>query len=281
VPAEIGGGNSTLPLVVGALAGLPVVDADGMGRAFPEMQMTTFYMGGAPASPAALSDYRHSTVLFDGLPDAPALERLARAVTVAMGGSAVIANAPMSGAEMRRLVIPNTLSFARRLGAAVRAARSAHADPVAAACATAGGAQLFHGKVADVQRRLVAGFARGELLLDGLGACRGRGLRIAFQNENLIAWEHDEVVVTVPDLICLVDELTAEPVTTEVVRYGLRVAVLGIPAPSPLRTEQALTVVGPQAFGYDVAYQPLPGRYGGAETGGVMGDWAQAATLPQ
>ena len=67
----------------------------------------------------------------------------------------------------------------------------------------------------------------------------------------------------VPDLICLVDQVTAEPVTTEVVRYGLRVAVLGIPAPAMLRTPAALAVVGPAAFGYhDVMYEPLPGVYG-------------------
>jgi uncharacterized protein len=267
VPGEIGGSNSTLPMVVGALSGLPVVDADGMGRAFPEMQMTTFYIGGAPASPATLTDYRHSTVLFDDIPDASALERLARAVTVAMGGAAVIANAPMTGAQMRGLVVPGTLSFARRLGASVIRARRDHADPVAAACTASGGAQLFQGRVTDVERRLVAGFARGELTLDGLGEYRGSFLRIAFQNEYLIAWRDDETVATAPDLICLVDETTAEPVTTEVLRYGLRVVVLGIPAPAQLRSEDALAVVGPQAFGYEVAYRPLPGRYGGTSAG--------------
>ncbi len=49
----------------------------------------------------------------------------------------------------------------------------------------------------------------------------------------------------------------------EVVRYGLRVIVVGIPAPEVLRSERALAVVGPAAFGYDVPYRPLPGIYGG------------------
>ena len=35
---EIGGSNSVEPLIAAAMAGLPVVDADGMGRAFPEFQ---------------------------------------------------------------------------------------------------------------------------------------------------------------------------------------------------------------------------------------------------
>ena len=252
VPAEIGGSNSALPIVVGALAGLPVVDADGMGRAFPEIQQTSFFIEGAPPSPATLCDYRHSTVHFDGMPDARALERVARAVTVAMGGAASLAFAPMSGAELRRMTIPGTLSLARRLGAAVRVARQVHSDPVTAACAASGGARLFAGKVTDVQRRLVAGFARGELLIEGSGEDRGRTLRIAFQNENLIAWEDDAVLATAPNLICLVEELSAEPVTTEVVRYGLRVVVVGIPSPEVLCSERALAVVGPAAFGYDV-----------------------------
>jgi DUF917 family protein len=67
----------------------------------------------------------------------------------------------------------------------------------------------------------------------------------------------------VPDLICLVDEDTAEPLTTEILRYGLRAVVLGIPAPEQLTTEAALAVVGPAAFGYpEVPYVPLPGVYG-------------------
>lgn len=37
--AEVGGANSFEPLVVGAKVGLPVLDADGMGRAFPELQV--------------------------------------------------------------------------------------------------------------------------------------------------------------------------------------------------------------------------------------------------
>src|SRR5512145_439247 len=39
---EIGGGNALQPLMAAALLGRPVVDADGMGRAFPEAQMTSF-----------------------------------------------------------------------------------------------------------------------------------------------------------------------------------------------------------------------------------------------
>jgi len=264
VPGEIGGANALRPMAVGALAGLPVVDGDGMGRAFPELQMDTFAIYGVPATPAALADIYHNVVLFPWLRDAITLERYARAVTIQMGGAAGFAFPAMTGSELRRVVIPFTVTLAVELGEAVLSARRRHRDPIEAALAVSGGCLLFRGKIVDVERRLAAGFARGTVRLEGLAEDRGSQLRIDFQNENLIAYRDGEVVAVVPDLICLVDLETAEPVTTEVVRYGLRVAVLGIPAPASLRTPQALAVVGPAAFGYtDVTYRPLPGVYGG------------------
>ena len=102
------------------------------------------------------------------------------------------------------------------------------------------------------------------LLPEGSRIGSGDSLRIDFQNENLIArTDGGEILAVVPDLICLVDEDSAEPITTEIVRYGLRVVVLGIPAPEMLKTQEALRVIGPEAFGYDgVTYVPLPGRFG-------------------
>ena len=42
--------------------------------------------------------------------------------------------------------------------------------------------------------------------------------------------------------------------------HGLRVAVLGIPAPKELKTPQALDVVGPEPFGYsDVVWEAMEG----------------------
>jgi DUF917 family protein len=86
-------------------------------------------------------------------------------------------------------------------------------------------------------------------------------LRIEFQNENLIARRDGEVLATVPDLITLVTEEEGEPIGTEVLRYGLRVAVLGMPCAPHLQTEAALRNVGPRAFGYDVDYTPLAGQW--------------------
>jgi uncharacterized protein len=263
IPGEIGGANAINPMIVAAQSGLPIVDGDGMGRAFPELQMDTFSVDGIPAAPGAICDIRGHVAIFDGFSDPVVLERYARAVTIEMGGSAGYAFPVMSGAEVKRSAIPDTISLAVRVGDAVLSARERHDDPVDAVLALTGGKRLFNGKIVDVERRLAGGFARGVLSLAGIGLDENRTLKIDLQNEYLIARTGDgEVLAVVPDLVCLVDADSADPVTTEVVRYGLRVVVLGIPAPEQLKTPAALDVVGPGAFGYDVEFVPLPGVYG-------------------
>lgn len=254
---EIGGSNSVEPLIPAAMTGLPVVDADGMGRAFPEFQMKTFFVYGVPCCPMAIADEKGNTVVIPETISPAWAERLARAITVQMGCVACYAVAPMTAEQVRRTAVLNTLSLARNLGDAVITARVRGEDPIESILGTCPGKILFNGKIADVDRRTTAGFARGSLSIEGLADYNGERLAIEFQNENLIARRDGQIVCTVPDLICVVDSETGEPVTTELLRYGLRVTVLGLPAPDLWTTPEGLAVAGPRVFGYDTDFSPI------------------------
>ncbi len=62
---EAGGINSTTPFVAAAATDLPLIDGDGMGRAFPELQMTTFGMHGVSATPMVLGDDKGNSVVLE------------------------------------------------------------------------------------------------------------------------------------------------------------------------------------------------------------------------
>ena len=260
---EIGGANALRPLCAAAESGLPVVDADPMGRAFPELQMSTYMVCGVAPRPMVLNDGKGVETLFAGVPDSATAERYGRALTWGMGGSTGLVLGKVTGAQVRRFGVPGTLSLAVRLGRAMAAARAGKRPTTEAIAEVVPAARrLFHGKIVDVARRTAAGFARGAIGLDGLGDDRGARLAIDFQNEFLIARREDrggEAVCTVPDLLVLVEEESGRALSTELVRYGLRVVVLALPAPRELRTPAALAAVGPSAFGYDVPYSPLAG----------------------
>lgn len=264
MPIECGGINSMIPLIVGARTGLPVVDADGMGRAFPELQMETFGVYGVPGSPLALAGENGETAIVDAGPDNHRMEWLARGLTIRLGGVAHIAEYPMTGEQVRTTAVPRTISLALALGTAIARARAAHVDPVTAISQALAPTLyshlrvLMHGKVVDVERRTVDGFARGRARIAGVGG--GSSMEIIFQNENLAAIVDGEICCSVPDLICILAAETAEPITTEHLRYGHRVRVVGISTPELMRTPQALATFGPAAFGLDHEFVPVEQR---------------------
>jgi uncharacterized protein len=252
VPIEIGGMNSLIPLALAAETGMPVVDGDAMGRAFPEAQMVLPTLAGIPTSPMAVADDKGNTMVLRTASNLWA-ERIARAACVVTGCSVFTADTMMTGAQLPDGLVAGTITLAQRLGGAVRAARAAHADPAEAVATMVGGVHLATGKVVDVHRATTGGFARGTATVAGSGT----RLRLSFQNEYLLAERDGDPVATTPDLICVLETDTGEPITTESMRYGNRVTVLGIPTDPRWTTPAGLRLVGPRYFGYDIDYRPL------------------------
>jgi DUF917 family protein len=244
---EIGGGNALAPFLVAARTGLPVVDADAMGRAFPEQQMTSFSIGGLSPAPLAVVDARANAVVVHEAASWRWLERISRAVCTEMGSVAATCKCPRTGREIKDWGIAGTVSAALALGRALDAAASAHADPVLALVDHAGGLVLHEGTVRDVERSTGGGFTRGSASIEGVTT-----MVLAFQNEWTMASVDGVPVCTTPDLICLLDRETGQAIGTETVRYGQRVAVVALPPPAVLCTDAGLSVVGPRAFGHDV-----------------------------
>ena len=94
VPGEIGGSNSTCADDRRRSDRSPVIDGDGMGRAFPELQHGHLQIYGVPPTPGAMADPRGHEVVFDKIADPVTLERYARSVTIGMGGAAGYAFPP-------------------------------------------------------------------------------------------------------------------------------------------------------------------------------------------
>ncbi len=258
VIAEIGGANSMQPLIAGLQAGIPVVDSDSMGRAFPEIQMSSFLFGtDATVTPFAMVDAADNAAVIPTAISDVWSEKIARNIAVSMGARAGLVSTIMTGAQVKEAGIHYTMTLAHHLGQQVIEAQQQKSDVPTVVADTLDGNVLFRGKITDVNRRTTKGFARGGVRMESFAG--NDILEIEFQNEFLIAKINDEIAVTTPDLICIVTEDEGEPVTTEVLRYGTRVAVIAVPAPEQLKTTAALNVVGPKAFGYDVEFNPLSG----------------------
>ncbi|NMJ41405.1 DUF917 domain-containing protein [Roseomonas sp. JC162] len=254
---EIGGNNGVQPFLAAAELDRPVVDADAMGRAYPEAQMTSFAVGDLKPWPLSLVDPRGIEGIVAKVPTWKWMERLSRKMCVEVGSIAATCKAPRTGAEVKRWGILRTATQAIKLGQAIRLAQKEHRDPVQAILESEKGLLLFRGKVADIARRTTEGFLRGTAKLDGLDEWRGSGFELAFQNEWAVGWQDGSPRVMTPDLICVLDTVSGEAIGTETLRYGQRVTVVALPAPPVFLSPRGLEFVGPRAFGYDLDFRSV------------------------
>lgn len=254
MPWEIGGGNGFQPLLVAACLDLPLVDADAMGRAFPEASMTSFAVANLTPYPLAMADIRDNAIIYTRAADWHWLERMRRQTCTVLGAIAATCNPPRTGKEVKEGSHLHTVSKALRIGRTIRQARHAHRDPIEALLELEGGQLLFRGKVVDIDRRTTGGFLRGTVKVAGLDGERGHELTIDFQNEFSVAFLDGKPRMSTPELICVIDSISGKATGTETLRYGQRVTVIALPAPPLLLTARGLELTGPRAFGYDLDF---------------------------
>lgn len=261
VSFEIGGGNSLIPITAAAAMGIPVVDGDGMGRALPEAQMMTYPISGVLPTPAVSTDYQGGVTVFD-TKDIFEFEKEIRHCALSSGGMITSAEHPMSGSQLKKAIIPNTISFSIELGRILRIYRGnahqmfEHLSKLFADSIYGSVHHLFTGKVIDCRTKIIGGYDIGEATIGSFDG-NDSELKISIKNEYLVATLDDQVIATVPDLITIVDYETSTPINAERLRFGQRVTVFGVGCPAFYRTERALQFVAPSCFGFPIDYKPV------------------------
>ncbi len=198
-----------------------------------------------------------------------------------MGAICAGAAYPVTGKQVKEAAVLGSISYTERIGRAIREANAAKQDAIAAIVEVTNGVVIFRGKIVDVQRRTSRGWALGEAVLEGMEADAGSQMVVRFQNENLVAIRDGEIVASVPDLITIMDAESGQAITTEHLRYGFRVVVLGIPCDPKWRTPAGIALGGPRHFRYDIDYVPLERRFGrSGQRAGVRGE-AGASPSPR
>jgi len=256
ISIEAGGINSCIPIYTAACLGIPLVDCDGMGRAFPELPMVTFSVAGISSTPMVVCDEKGNKMVLETVTNDWS-EILARTATVAMGLSSMIAIYCMTGKELKDYAVKGTISLARKIGEKIVESNKSKINPVDALLDITRGYKLFEGKIVDIQRDLTTGFVRGNVTIEGMDLDKESTFSLDFQNENLVGMRDGKPAAITPDLITVLDREKGFPITTESLKYGQRVVVIGMPCDPFWRTEAGIRQVGPRYFKYDLDYVPI------------------------
>jgi hypothetical protein len=254
-PCELGGSNTAAAFFPAVMNGHKIIDADPAGRAVPEITHSTYFLAGLPAAPIYAVNQFGESFLIDKLKDDQRAETLVRALSQVSRNSIAAIDHALPMRDLRDVLIPSTISMAMRLGQICRDAIASGEDSAAQVAKAGDGAVVFSGTVSSVTYETNHGFTIGQIALQGAG----KTAKVSVKNENMACWLDGTVLATVPDLICLFDTLTGEPVANPDVVKGQEIAVVILPAPDAFKSEKGLSIFGPAYAGVEARFtSPLP-----------------------
>lgn len=251
VAAQIGGVTGPAAALTAHAAGLPLLDADLVGRATPRIDQLSLFVDPLSAVTAAAVTSSGLRIVVDA-PDPRDLETVWREAVSHSGGWAAFAIGPVDADVLAARCIPGSVTRAVRTGRAATAA----SDVEGFVASLAGARTVARGRVLDVQRTGDAvAFVHGSMTVRD--AATGAIARIEAGSEWVHCLVDGEPVASTPSCIVVVDARSLRPVTTERARVGDELAVLVLPgAPwwwaAPHRTAR----VAPRAFGIDADTVP-------------------------
>ena len=257
ISTELGGMNTASAFYSAAMTGRVILDGDPAGRSVPALQHSTYYLNGIPMCPMAVANKFGESTIFTNVYDDERGEDMVRALAVVSQNQVAVVDHVNTAEKIGKSVITGAISYAEKIGKALREAVAAGNDFVAAVRDTGHGKDMFRGVVASNEYETRDGYTFGTMEITGNGSWEGHTLKIWYQNENIISWLDGEFYVTVPDLIVVLNEESKFPQMNPYAKAGTPVSVIALPAPDAWTTERGLEVFGPKSFGYDVDWRPF------------------------
>ena len=237
VPAELGGFNTLAAVDVAARRGIPIVDADGAGRAVSEVHLKVYTLDNVPSTPMTVADIdAQNVVLIKQTLDSKVSERIARTRAVELNQTVYTAQNVLTGAQVKTSPVLGTLSHSMRIGMLLRKT----VDPLNAVLKETHGFKLFEGIVSAVERETKAGFTWTTATLNGTHENEGSKFEFKAKNEVLMGYKDEKLVAIAPDIITPVHAETCKCVPAEKIKKDDKLTVIGIPAHKKWRTPKGL-----------------------------------------
>lgn len=254
VPVEIGPGDIAETVKITATADLPVIDADFVGkRASPEVYLETITLRDLPRTPMVITNKGGKTITLLKDIQPQQIEKMVRKFAQESGGDAFVVGYPLSVKKIIGVVGKNTLGLCQKIGTVLKEKNS-----VKKIVKLTKGILLFEGSITSKTTKDNKGFLTGFVKIKGQNKFAGKMGKIYFKNESLLFWINDKIVLTCPDLICVLDKKTKLGIYNRDIKLNQNVIILGIPALPIWRTAKGQKLFSPGAFGFNFKPVLLP-----------------------
>jgi DUF917 family protein len=248
--------SALVAVVTASQLGVPLLDADGMGRAFALIHHTAMHLAGVSPTPLVALGPTGESVLVE-VPAGPRADRLLRANVDTLGGWAALAAYPTTAGTLRRAALPGTMSRIANVGRLLLE----RTDPdllVTRLGAITGCRRLARGRIVELEHLsrptdLTIPAHPSSLVVEESGGL-GRQLRIELRSEIVAVFADGALIAGAPDLMCLIDVSRGALATLDSLEPGDLVDVLVTPADAIWYSPEGMAMVGLASHGIPLAH---------------------------
>ncbi|WP_353649868.1 DUF917 domain-containing protein [Nakamurella sp. A5-74] len=237
--------SALFPVIAAAQLGLPLLDCDGMGRAFAQINQTTMFLAGLSVSPAVLTGAAGETFTLTS-PNSERADVLSRSALDVLGGWAAFAAYPASIGDTARGASRGNVSRLLEVGRLLLEPMSTDllVNRLSAVNATR---RIARGRIVDLEHLtrpadLSVPTHPTSAVLDEVG---GAILRLELRSEIVAAFVDGVLTAAAPDLISLFDVRSGRMAALDSLENGDLLDVLVTPADAVWYSPEGLALVGP------------------------------------
>ena len=248
--------SALVAVVTAAQLGVPLLDADGMGRTFALIHHTAMHLAGVSPTPLAAVGPTGESVLVE-VPSGPRADRMLRANVDTVGGWAALAAYPTTAGVLRRAALPGTVSRIANVGRLLLE----RTDPdllVTRLGAITGCRRLARGRIVELEHLsrpsdVTIPAHPSSLVVEEIGDLQ-RQLRIELRSEIVAVFADGALIAGAPDLMCLLDVSRGTLATLDSLEPGDLVDVLVTPADAIWYSPEGMRMVGMMSHGIPLAH---------------------------
>lgn len=231
ISGELGGENTIVAAYAAASLGIPLLDADCQGRAVPELGTSLHSINKIESTPLVLAAGEENTDIIITYPadplDGNVIEKIARSVCVAYGGTAALSTWPVNREDVEGKLLPGEITKAIKLGKIILKAKENKLDIIDELKNAVDCELLTDGLVKSVDLEVAGGFEAGIVTIES----EKGDYKVYFKNESLLARdESGKITAQAPDLICMIDVENYKPLTNADIEVGMKVVYFKIEA---------------------------------------------------
>ncbi len=233
IPVEVGGANCLTPMCAANLLKIPILDADLLGRAFPEIQMVSSNLFGVIPQKVYISDPLGNNLEILHCNSYAEIESQARSRAIKYGShAAIMVSAILNFEQTKKVLITGTISRAINIGS-----QRTLPDLLRAVNGNVSGI----GEVVDIDYKLLGGFLCGKITIKS----EGDFFNIFVKNEYLSLQKNGSVLANCPDIITLLNKNSLDPIQSDQISIGNEVVIFTCKGPDIWYSQKGLNLVSP------------------------------------